>query len=107
MSWNCRCELCRRAFQQSLEPRRWTDFLRHRENGIIRADSNDRVPVYLTELDGEIVVTLDDMESYKTISELGYEEVILIDLLRGCEVEPVEGYYTPFNDVYSRILVSP
>jgi len=75
MTWNCHCELCRRAYTQTLDTRRWTDFLRHRDDAVIRADSDDGLPVYLTELDDEIVLTLDDMEIHKSISELGYESI--------------------------------
>jgi hypothetical protein len=99
MTWNCHCELCRRAFQQNLEPRRWTDLLRHRDDAVIRADSNDGVPVYLTELDNEIVAITDDMEDYETLEETWREEVILIDFLRSCQVEPVEQRRNPFENV--------
>jgi hypothetical protein len=99
MSWKCRCDLCRRAYQQNLEPRRWTDFLRHRDDAVIRADSDDKVPVYLTELDNEIVAITDKLDDYKTLAETWEEEVILIDHLRGCYVEPVEEHHTSFENV--------
>lgn len=102
MSWNCRCELCRRAFQQSLEPRRWTDFLRHRDDAVVRADSDDRVLVYLTELNNEIVVLTEDMDEPKTLTETWREEVILIDFLRSCDVEPVEQHRNPFENLLRR-----
>jgi hypothetical protein len=109
MSWNCRCELCRRAYRQTLQPRRWTDFLRHRDDAVIRADSNDGVPVYLTELDNEIVVATETMNEPKTLRELETEEVLLVEFLEGCNVEPIEEniYRTPFEQVTeSRNVIS-
>ena len=86
MSWNCRCELCRDAYTGKLYDRRWIDLLFY-----------DRLPFYLTELDGEIIVTTRQMDGYKTVTEVWKEEVLLIDFLRGCDVEPVEGHRTPFK----------
>jgi hypothetical protein len=97
MSWNCRCELCRDAYTGKLYDRRWIDLLHHRDDAILRVTFYDRLPFYLTELDGEIIVTTRQMDGYKTVTEVWKEEVLLIDFLRGCDVEPVEGHRTPFK----------
>jgi hypothetical protein len=97
MSWNCQCELCRDAYAGKFYDRRWIDFLHHRDDAILRANFYEHIPFYLTESDGEIIVTTEPMDGYKTATEVWKEEVLLIEFLRGCEVEPVEGHRTPFK----------
>jgi len=97
MSWNCRCELCRRAYTGKLYDSGWLDLLHHRDGVILRADYGDGEPLYLTELDGVIYSATDDMDEPKPLSETWTEEVVLIDHFRSCDVEIVEGHRTPFK----------
>jgi len=99
MSWNCHCELCRRAYTGKLYDSGWLDLLHHRDGVVLRAIYDDELTVYLTKLDREILVSTGDEDEYKTLSETWEEEVALIEFLQGCEVEPVEGYRTPFEHV--------
>jgi hypothetical protein len=99
MSWVCRCELCKDAFRQTLENYHWLDFLRHREDAVIRADMDDDVPVYLTELDNEIVVITEDLDEPKPALGIWCEEVRLSEFLRCCNVKPVEDERYFLNDV--------
>jgi len=82
-----------------LENHHWLDFLRHRDDAVIRADMDDDLPVYLTELDGEIVVITENMDEPKPALDAWREEVRLAEFLRCCNVEPVENERTPFDRV--------
>jgi hypothetical protein len=97
MTWNCQCELCRRARRDKLYDSGWLDLLHHTDGVILRADYGDDEPVYLTKLDREIYSATDDMDEPKPLRETWIEEVVLIDHLRSCEVDIVEGYRTPFK----------
>jgi hypothetical protein len=103
MSWNCKCELCRRAFTGRLETRRWCDFLLHRDGAVIRASDGDGEPVYLSERNGDVVVTTERMDEYRSLCESWGEEVLLLSYLSGCEVEPVEER-NPFKNPSRRQL---
>jgi len=107
MSWKCHCELCHRAFQGKIETHRWVDFLRHRKHAVLELEHDEKPRrVYLAEVEGDVLMTTERMEGYKTLAETWGEEVRLTGYVAGCEVEIYEDGGTPFDKIMRERVVA-
>jgi len=75
---------------------------------VIVADCDDGLPAYLHEHKDELVVKTEGMDEPKPVRETWGEYVCLVEHLKECDVEPVEDWGTPFDDVLAeKVSVSP
>ncbi|MDZ7687636.1 MAG: hypothetical protein U5J64_02745 [Halobacteriales archaeon] len=82
------------------------NFLHHRD-GVVLELVRDREPtVYLAEIDGDVLVTTEKTDGYKTLEETWHEEVRLNQYIAGCRVVIHEDGGTPFDDVLREKVVA-
>jgi hypothetical protein len=82
------------------------DFLRHREHAVLELFSDEEPRTYLAEIDGDVLVTTEKTDGYKTLEETWKEEVCLNQYIDGCTVVIHEDGGTPFDDVLREKVVA-
>jgi hypothetical protein len=82
------------------------NFLHHREHAVLELVPDRGQHVYLAEIDGNVLVTTEKTDGYKTLEETWREEVRLNKHIAGCTVVIHEDGGTPFDDVLREKVVA-